>query len=687
MRILPVLLLCSTLLSAKTVITHEAMWLMKRVGAPVPSPDGKWVVFSVIEPAYDPKDQVSDLWIAPTEGTTPTRRITATKAVESGVSWSSDSARIVFASKRDSDEQSQVYLLDLKAGGEAQRITNLSTGASSPQLSPDGKSILFQSSVYPGAADDEANRKIAAERKARKYNARVYESFPIRYWDHWLDDKQTHLFVQTLEGKPRDLFAGTALVKSKGYQGAQTSTGDDLAAVWSPEGSEIIFAATMNKNVAAYAETQVHLFRIAAGGGEPRQITNGHGEYGAPKFGPDGKALFATFTAQEGKVYYNTRVAMFSWPEAAKPTVVTAKFDRSISTFAISPDSKTVYMLAEESGHETLYSISATGAGQASLIVKMNSGVFTNLAIAAKVAVPVIVANWESAVNPGEVVRIDQAHGISRPITWFNEAAAKELDWLPLEHFSFQSKAGQPIHSMLVKPPNFDASKKYPLVVMIHGGPHTMWRDQYFTRWNYHLVASPGYVLLLTNYTGSTGFGEKFAQQIQGDPLKGPGLEVNEAADEAIRRYSFIDASRQAAGGASYGGHLANWLQATTTRYKCLFSHAGLINLESQWGTSDTIYHREVNNGGPVWEQGKTWREQNPIRFAKNFKTPILLTVGENDFRVPLNQTLENWSVLQRLQIPSKLIVFPDASHWILKSEDSRFFYQELLDWVGRYLK
>jgi dipeptidyl aminopeptidase/acylaminoacyl peptidase len=220
----------------------------------------------------------------------------------------------------------------------------------------------------------------------------------------------------------------------------------------------------------------------------------------------------------------------------------------------------------------------------------------------------------------------------------------------------------------------------------MHGGPHNMWRDNWGLRWNYFMLSRPGYVVLLTNYSGSTGFGEAFAQSIQGDPFKGPGNEINEAADEAIRLYGFVDGSRQAAAGASYGGHLANWMQATTTRYKVLVSHAGLINLESQWGTSDTIYSREVSNGGPVWEQGAIWREQNPIRFAANFKTPILISVGENDFRVPLNQTLENWSVLQRLRIPSKLIVWPDENHWILKGENSRYWYQELHAWLKKYL-
>jgi dipeptidyl aminopeptidase/acylaminoacyl peptidase len=324
--------------------------------------------------------------------------------------------------------------------------------------------------------------------------------------------------------------------------------------------------------------------------------------------------------------------------------------------------------------------------GEVKMAMDMSLGVYTNLAIPGKAASTVILASWESAVNPAEIVRIDPAAGRHTALTDFNAERVAAIDWQPLRHFWFTSKAGKKIHNMIALPPGFDESKKYPLFVLIHGGPHGMWRDQFFLRWNYHLLGRPGYVVLLTNFTGSTGFGEKFAQDIQGDPFVGPANEINEAADEAIRQFKFIDGSRQAAGGASYGGHLANWLQATTTRYKCLISHAGLINLESQWGTSDTIYHREVNSGGPVWEQGKVWREQNPIRYAKNFRTPMLLTVGENDFRVPLNQTIENWSVLQRMRVPGRLIVFPDENHWILKGENSRFFYRELHAWLKKYI-
>ena len=674
--------------SAKVPLTHELMWLMKRVGAPNPSPDGKWVVFSLVEPAYDEKDQVSDLWIVPADGSAKPRRLTFTKGGEGGVAWSPDSQRIAFSAKREGDDANQIYVLDVVGGGEAIRVTSLSTGARSPQWRPDGKALLFTSTVYPGAADDDANKKIAAERKALKYKARVYEKFPIRNWDKWVDDMQSHLFVQSLEpaSKAKDLFAGTKLITERGFAGRVQDSGEEFDGVWTPDGSAIVFVATTNRDRAAYATTNTSLFKIAAAGGEPVQLTTGEDSFTRPTFSPDGKTLYAVFNIEaNGKVYNLDRLAKISWPNPGAPLFLTANWDRAVGGFAISPDSKTIYLTAEEAGNEKLFSMSAAG-GVVTLAMDMTRGVYTNLKIPSQAPSTEIIVSWESAMNPPEIMRLDLRSKTQTPLTAFNADQVAKIDWQPVRHFWFTSKAGKRIHNMIALPPNFDENKKYPLFVVMHGGPHNMWRDNWGLRWNYYMLTRPGYVVLLTNYSGSTGFGEKFAQSIQGDPLKGPGEEINEAADEAIRLYKFIDGTRQAAAGASYGGHLANWMQASTTRYKALISHAGMINLESQWGTSDTIYSREVTNGGPVWEQGPIWREQNPIRFAKNFHTPILLSVGENDFRVPLNQTLENWSVLQRLRIPSRLIVWPEENHWILKAEDSRYWYQEVYNWLGRWL-
>lgn len=674
--------------SGKTPLSHETMWLMKRVGAPNPSPDGKWVVFSLIEPAYDEKDQVSDLWIVPADASARPRRLTFSKGGESGAVWSPDSRRLAFSAKREGDEVSQIYVLDVEAGGEAARVTSLSTGARSPVWSPDGTRLLFTGTVYPGASDEETNKKIAAERKAQKYRARVYDKFPVRNWDKWLDDTQGHLFIQSLEpgARAKDLLAATKLVREPGFAGRVTDSGEEFDAVWTPDGESVIFVATTERNKAAYSNVSSALFRVAATGGEPLQLTTGKDSFSRPTFSPDGRNLYAIFNVESnGKTYNLDRLAKFSWPGMGAPNILTANFDRAVGAFALTPDNKSIYLLAEEAGNEKLYTVSAQG-GEVRLALDMTRGVYTGLKIPQKAASTIIIANWESAMNPPEVFRLDLKSKTQQPLTSFNQERVAQIDWQPLRHFWFTSQAGKRIHNMVALPPAFDENKKYPLLVVMHGGPHSMWRDNWGLRWNYYLLARPGYIVLLTNYTGSTGFGEKFAQSIQGDPFIGPAKEINEAADEAIRLFPFVDGTRQAAAGASYGGHLANWLQATTTRYKALISHAGLINLESQWGTSDTIYSREINNGGPVWEQGAVWREQNPIRFAKNFRTPILLSVGENDFRVPLNQTLENWSVLQRLQIPSRLIVWPDENHWILKGENSKYFYQEVHAWLKKYL-
>ena len=675
----------------KTPITHETMWLLKRVGAPAPSPDGKWVVFSLIEPAYDEKDQVSDLWIVPADGSAKPRRLTFTKSGESGVSWSPDSKRLAFSARREGDEVSQIYIINVADGGEAVRATSLSTGARSPEWRPDGKALLFTSTVYPGATDDDANKKIAADRKAQKYRARVYEGFPIRNWDKWLEDTEAHLFVQTLEpgSKAKDLFAGTKIVKEPGFSGRLTDSGEEFDAIWTPDGGSIVFVATTVRNAAAYAPVNTSLFMLAANGGEPLPLTAGKDSFARPMFSPDGRALYAISTIESnGKVYNLDRLAKFGWPNTGflrQPIILTKDFDRSVGTYAVTPDSRSIYLLAEEAGNEKLFTLPADG-GEVRLAMDMTRGVYTNLRIPRKSGSTIVIASWESAMNPPEIFRLDLSDKKQKPLTEFNAERVAQIDWQPLRHFWFTSRAGKRIHNMIALPPRFDEKKKYPLLVLMHGGPHSMWRDNWGLRWNYYMLARPGYIVLLTNYSGSTGFGEAFAQSIQGDPLKGPANEINEAADDAIRQFSFIDGTRQAAAGASYGGHLANWLQATTTRYKALVSHAGLINLESQWGTSDTIYHREVGSGGPVWEQGAVWREQNPIRFAANFKTPILLSVGENDFRVPLNQTLENWSVLQRMRVPSKLIVWPDENHWILKGENSKFFYQEVHAWLKKYV-
>ncbi|HEX5163718.1 MAG TPA: S9 family peptidase [Steroidobacteraceae bacterium] len=682
----------SAVAAGKKIPTHEDIWLMKRIGAPQVSPDGRWIVVPVAEPSYDENSQLSDLWLVDTSARNFTRRITSTRRPESGVVWSPDSRRIVFSAQRDNDDAPQLYSLDLAQGGEAQRLTNLSGGARAPVFSHDGRQIAFVAIMYPQAADDAANKALLAEHRARKSSARIYEGFPIRNWDRWLDERQVRIFVQGLDedgqpsGPPRDLLAGTRLAASPGFAGRQTDTGEELEMEFTPDNKSVVFAATTNLNEAARAFTDSQLFVVDVAGGEPRAITTGMNSWSLPKFTPDGSHLLAVVEEQGGSSVYNlARLAAFNWPQPGEPRIVTHGIDRAVGGYAVTPDSRTVYFTAEDAGNEKLFSV-RVGGGTVQTVFGVEEGSYNNIAIPRRADNLAIYGTWESASSPAEVALISPQNGKALVLTRFNAQRVARLDLPPIQNFWFTSSRGKRIHSFVVRPPGFDASKKYPLFVVIHGGPHGMWRDQFFIRWNYHLLAAPGYVLLLTNYSGSTGFGEEFSRSIQGDPLKGPADEINEAADAAIRHFGFIDGTRQCAGGASYGGHLANWLQGTTTRYKCLVSHAGLVNLEAQWGTSDTIYSREVNMGGPPWDQGAVWRSQNPIRFAGNFRTPVLVTVGENDFRVPLNNALEYWSALQRMKVPSRFVVFPDENHWIQKGENSRLFYSELAAWLARWL-
>ena len=670
-------------------ITHEALWLLKQVGAPVPSPDGRWLVVPVTEPAYDDKDEIADLWLVTSDGQTPPRRLTTAKGKESNPTWSPDGRQIAFSARREGDDAAQLYVLDL-AGGEARRLPPTTLGARSPQWSPDGRWLLFQGSAYRTATNDAGNKLMEDERKKAKSKVRIYESFPVRRWDKWLDDQQTHVWIVPSDGSSpaRDLLSGTALASGVGFRGVgDEGSSDTLQPEWAPDSQSIVITATTTFNESAHAQPVLSLYQVNLAGDEPRRLTPLDANYTNPSFSPDGRQLAFLANGTVGQVYYALdRLAVAKWPWDGSIKSLTSTFDRSVVGFAFAPDSRTLFFTAEDAGYIRIWSLPTAG-GEPQLLTGKSGGVWQSLRIPPKPERTQLFGVWEAADRPGEVFRLDPGSPAPVRLTSFNVESAAKLDWEPLREFWFTNKLGRPIHSFLALPPGFSATGKYPLLVLIHGGHVGMWRDAITRRWNYHLLAQPGYVVLLTDYVGSTGYGEKFTRDILGDPLRGPADDLNAAADAAIARFAFLDATRQAAAGASYGGHLANWLEATTTRYRCLISHAGLASLYAQWSSSDAIYHRELMMGAPFWEKPQAWLEQSPATYARDFRTPMLLSVGENDFRVPLNNTLEMWSLLQRQQVPSRLLVWPDENHWIQKGENSRVFYQEVHGWLARWLK
>jgi dipeptidyl aminopeptidase/acylaminoacyl peptidase len=677
MKKLSLLLFLTALAFAqKHAVTHEDIWLMKRITDPVASPDGRWIVFLVNEPDYDPEKQWEDLWVAPTDGSAAPRRLTYTKAAETGVAWSPDGTRIAFATRREDDAVAQIYVLPMN-GGEAQRVTHVHSSASYPKWRPDGKAILFESEYDP----------IAAERRAGKSTARVYDSMPVRFWNAWLDERKPHVFVQELrEGAAAvDVMKGSKLADSPGFGGLYTTAGRQaLRAVWAPDGQSIVFAANVNRNEMMSTEMEADLFEVPATGGEPRQLTPKGARYSKPKFSPTGEALYCVQERRAvpgGHLYSLSRLVKIAWPAKGAPQVMTEAWDRSVENFAASRDGQTVYIEAEDDGFDQLFKIASRG-GDVQRLFKVDRGGYTEpMPVAGGVA-----ALFQTAIQPPEVVRVNAEAGSPTYLTHFNAEKVAQLDAPPPVHFWFTAKNGKHIHNMLFLPPQFDANKRYPVVIFPHGGPNSMSKDAFSTRWNSYLLASPGYVILETNYTGSTGFGEKFADDIEKDVLRGPAEEILEAIVEAAHRYPYIDDHRQAAAGASYGGYLMNWFNGHTDQFKCIVNHAGAIDNESQYGVNDGGWDRELRMGVPIWEKGGQWNDQSPIRYSGSFKTPTLITQGELDYRVPINESMTTFKILQRRKVPSRLVVFPDEGHWISKGENSRKHMQEVLAWLQRYL-
>ena len=379
------IVLAPVIAQQKKKITHEDLWLMKRVGAPEISPDGKWVVFNVTEPSYTETETVNDLWIVPADGSAAPRRLTSGKSAEGGYQWSPDGKYIAFSAKREGDEAGQIYLLNVKEGGEAERFTNISTGAGSPKWSPDGKMLLFNSSVFPGAYADSTNKKIAEERKKIKYKARVYTQYPIRNWDRWLDDKQPHMFVQAIgSDKATNLLTDVAVSKQEGFFFG--------GAAWAPDSRTVVFTATTEAGTGAYQETKANLYAVSVNGGDAKQLTTDGHSYGAPQFSPDGKFLFTeSGVVNNNKVYNLDRLTRFDWPSMQHKTILAKEMDRPVNSYTIVGN--TIYLISESEGRDMVYTMPVSG-GNPQILTKGGVGSYTGLSVSDN---GVVVASFESS--------------------------------------------------------------------------------------------------------------------------------------------------------------------------------------------------------------------------------------------------------------------------------------------------
>jgi dipeptidyl aminopeptidase/acylaminoacyl peptidase len=657
----------------KHAITFDDMIAMHRIAEAELSPDGKWVAYTVATPDMDANRNATNLWMAPIAGGDAIQLTRTGK--DSSPKWSPDGKTIAFLSARSGD--SQVYLLPLE-GGEAHPLTKLSSGADIVKWSPDGKTILFTSSVFPDCKDDACNKKRDEENQKNPVKAHVAENLLYRHWTHWNEGKRSHLFVAAADGsgEAKDLTAGA------NYDVPPDQRGEDSDIDLSPDSKEICFTAVTDKVEAT--STNGDLFTVPVAGGEPKRITTQTGFDGNPVYSPDGKyiAYHAQLTA--GYEADRWRVMLFDRATGKSENVTEASFDRSAESLAWSPDSKTIYFLAENETLKPVYAMAAkAGATPKKLVDGFNSGF--SLSDDGKT----LVLSRTSLAQPAELfVAASDGSGLKQ-ITHANDALLAKLDMNAPETFWFDGAEGTKVQVMLIRPPNFDAKKKYPVLVLLHGGPQTMWSNAWGYRWNPQVFSAAGYATLMINRRGSTGYNQKFTDEITNDWGGKAYVDVMKGVDASLTKFSFLDGTKMAAAGGSYGGYMVDWIATHTDRFKALVSHAGVYDKVSMYATEE-LWFEEHDMMGTPWSNPEGYRKFAPVTYAGQlgkFKTPTLVIAGERDYRVPYTQSLEFFSALQRQAVPSKLVVFPDEGHWVMKPQNAKFWYQTFLDWVDKYTK
>ena len=658
---------------SKHAITFDDLIKLQRVAEPAISPDGKWVAYSVTVPDMEANRNASNIWLVPAAGGEAMQLTQSGK--DSSPVWSPDGKTIAFLSARSGD--SQVYLLSME-GGEPKPLTKLSTGADLAIWSPDGKTIAFTSGVYPDCKDDECNKKKDEEKEKNKVKAHVAEALLYRHWTHWNEGKRSHLFVMAADG------SGTAkdLTQGAEYDVPPDQRGEASDINFSPDSKEICFTAVTDKVEAT--STNGDLFVVPVGGGEPKRITTQPGFDGNPVYSPDGKyiAYHAQLTA--GYEADRWRVMLYDRATGKNENLTETSFDRSATNLAWAPDSSKIYFNAENETLDPIYEMAPkTGAAPKKLIDGYNG------AVTMSTDGKVFVFTRTSLTLPAEVFSAASDGSGLKQVTHQNDAALAKLELNAPEKFWFEGAEMAKVHAMLIKPPHFDATKKYPLLVLLHGGPQTMWGDSWGYRWNAQVFSGAGYVTLMINRRGSTGFGQKFTDEITNDWGGKPYVDVMKGVDAALAKYAFIDGKRMAAAGGSYGGYMANWLATHTDRFKAIVSHAGIWDKNSMYATEE-LWFEEHDMQGTPWSAPDNYKKWAPMTYAAalgKFKTPTLVIGGERDYRVPYTQSLEFFSALQRQGAPSKLVIFPDEGHWVLKPLNSQFWYKTFIDWVEKYTK
>ena len=667
---------------AKRPFTFEDMMALKRVGEPVPSPDGKWVVFAVVDVDLEANTKKSHLWIVPAAGG-DARRLNQTPNHEERPRFSPDGKRLIWTSKATDPTQIWMSNFTPESGGldgTPHQVTNISTGADGAIWSPDGKNIVFVSSVYPDANDDAENKRRDEELGKSKVKAKIFTKLLYRHWTSYTEFKRGHLFVVSAEADASQPNSARDLTPGDHDVPPFNLGGQDMYSV-SPDGQELAYTSNIDEVEAT--STNNEIFIVPMAGGTPKKISTSPGNDNTPVYSPDGKQIAWRSMARAG--FEADKESLIIYDRSSRNLRnLTANFDRSVGSFVWYGNAD-IYFSAEDRGESPVYRIEGISKAPAELpnlrvhaddlVFGLGDDLFFTRAAA---AAPNEIWRW---TVPSE----EAPAGYGTPVTHMNDALLSQVDMPAMEPFTFKGANNDDVQGFLIKPPGFDASKKYPLKFLIHGGPQGAWGNSWSYRWNGELFAANGYVVVMINFHGSTGYGQKFTDSISGDWGGKPYVDLMKGLDYVEKTYPFIDENREAALGASYGGYMANWILGHTDRFKCVVSHDGVFNTESAYGTTEELWFSEWEFKGTPWKNRELYRKWSPHLFADKFKTPTLVVHGQLDFRLDVSEGLQLFTTLQRLQVPSKMLYFPDEGHWVLKPQNSRLWWKTVNDWVDQW--
>jgi len=704
--------------AAKRPMTFEDMMQMKRLGETAVSADGKWLAYSVTTVNLDKNTKTAELWLQAIAGGEPIKLAVALPG-DSGVQFASDGKRILFLSGRVGSEQ--IWLADFDgatgATSNAKKLTNIATDAGDAIWSPDGNSVLFTSAVFPdcpaitptdNGVGDECNSDHDEALATSKVKAQIFTHLLYRHWDHFTEAKRTHLFLATVAtGALRDL------TPNDPHDVPPFSLeGGGCGCAFAPDSKELAFTENLDAEPAISTNTDIFTLDLTNPAAKPVKVSTALGGDFNPAYSPDGKYLAWRSQARAG--YESDKFRLMLYDRAAKTEKdLLPKLENWVDEFAWSPDAKALYVAWGFHGGTSLAPFSLEGRMGNTLNVfpvvswsdlhplPNGDGVLvTEMTVRSPSEVAKLQDVVESSKTPGKSDEITTLlYTKDTQVTHLNDVLLAQLDRPGLENFWFTAADKTKLQGFLIRPPAFDPAKKYPVKFLIHGGPQGAWGDDWSYRWNPELFAANGYVVIMINMRGSTGYGQTIVDGVNADWGGKPFTDLMEGLDYAEQHYPFIDKNRECALGASYGGYMANWVEGHTNRFKCIVSHDGMFNAESAFGTTEedwfNIWEFKFPNtqGGHPWDYyGKPdaenpFRKWSPSLAAKNFHTPMLIVHGQLDYRLDVSEGFQIFDTLQLLKVPSKMLYFPDEGHWVLKPQNARLWYKTVNDWVDEWTK